>query len=447
MLGSLDPNGRDVVVVGGGIAGLLAAYSLDRMGFEVTLLERKERLGGLIETRRTSTGMAEAAANSILATAQVKRLCQELKVELCPVERSARRRFILRNGKPSVFPLGLKEASTLVWRALFEKSQAGEPDSLDEWALRHIGAVGLNYLINPMVRGIYGASPSELSVKAAFPKLHVPVGRSLLQGFLIGRRKAKASHDQRDLRHGRAAMMAPRFGMGSLAAELESYLRRRLGNRLKTGCAVGGKLPKASNIVLCVPAYEAAALLRDNHCDTLAEALEGVGYAPLISATVVYPRDSVSAIRPGVGVLFPTVEETECLGILYSSDCFPGRVSRDSEWRSFTVMLGGTEKPGALDLSDESILSAIARDMKRVFGVNSPPIDATIFRWPRAIPIYSKELHSAWITAEASWCARPGRILFGNYTGQVSVRGLIEEMDSLRKSPLPCPRQRAHWLH
>ncbi|MFL6210415.1 MAG: hypothetical protein ACJ74W_16280 [Pyrinomonadaceae bacterium] len=31
-----------------------------------------------------------------------------------------------------------------------------------------------------------------------------------------------------------------------------------------------------------------------------------------------------------------------------------------------------------------------------------------------------------WQTAQAAWCATPGRILFGNYTGQVSLRGMIE---------------------
>lgn len=38
--------GKRVVVLGGGIAGLVSAYELERAGFSVTLLEARERLGG-----------------------------------------------------------------------------------------------------------------------------------------------------------------------------------------------------------------------------------------------------------------------------------------------------------------------------------------------------------------------------------------------------------------
>jgi monoamine oxidase len=45
----MPPNlgeGRTVLVLGGGIAGLVASYELERAGFTVTLLEARERLGG-----------------------------------------------------------------------------------------------------------------------------------------------------------------------------------------------------------------------------------------------------------------------------------------------------------------------------------------------------------------------------------------------------------------
>ena len=41
--------------------------------------------------------------------------------------------------------------------------------------------------------------------------------------------------------------------------------------------------------------------------------------------------------------------------------------------------------------------------------------------------------------ARETWCATPGRVLFGNYTGQVSLRGMIElaapQAESLVKKP------------
>lgn len=47
--------GKSVVVLGGGVAGLTAAYELERAGFAVTLLEARERLGGRNWTLRNGS--------------------------------------------------------------------------------------------------------------------------------------------------------------------------------------------------------------------------------------------------------------------------------------------------------------------------------------------------------------------------------------------------------
>ena len=45
-------NGRSVAILGGGIAGLVAAYELRRAGWDVTLLEARDRIGGRVWTVR-----------------------------------------------------------------------------------------------------------------------------------------------------------------------------------------------------------------------------------------------------------------------------------------------------------------------------------------------------------------------------------------------------------
>jgi protoporphyrinogen oxidase len=67
------------------------------------------------------------------------------------------------------------------------------------------------------------------------------------------------------------------------------------------------------------------------------------------------------------------------------------------------------------------------RRLAGLLGIQGEPLQLVVNRWPRAIPQYSINLPAVWQTAQAGWCAAPGRVLFGNYTGQVSLRGMIEQ--------------------
>lgn len=48
-----DPNGKTVIIIGAGIAGLAAGKTLKEKGFQVSLLEAQNKVGGRISTNRT----------------------------------------------------------------------------------------------------------------------------------------------------------------------------------------------------------------------------------------------------------------------------------------------------------------------------------------------------------------------------------------------------------
>jgi oxygen-dependent protoporphyrinogen oxidase len=69
----------DVVVIGAGITGLTAAYELTKRGLSVKVLERSERVGGLLHTDRVGDFLIEAGADSMLAQKPAAlNLCEEL---------------------------------------------------------------------------------------------------------------------------------------------------------------------------------------------------------------------------------------------------------------------------------------------------------------------------------------------------------------------------------
>ncbi len=424
MIGTLDRSSREVTVVGAGVAGLLAAHRLDKQGFNVSLLEAKAKAGGLIATAHTEFGLSESAAHSFLATPRVTELCSELQVSLLPVNRAGRARYVLRNGRARRFPLTLLEACSVLRRALLARGVAGE-STMEEWALRHLGPAARDYLIAPFLLGIHAAAPDEISVEAAFPALKTTQGRTLLASLL-----------RRDRANARPVMMTPALGMGAFVEALEGQLVQRLGSRFRRGFQVT-ELPEVANLVLALPADGAALLLRE-HDGELATRLAQLEYTPMVSVTVFISRADLDMPLEGVGVLIPKQEGRRVLGVLFNSSAFAGRV-RDEGVVSFTVMLGGTLQRDCVDLPDAEIERIVCEELDGLVGLNAAPLQLHVHRWRRALPRYSRDLSQLWALARQGWCARPGRILFGNYTGQLSIRGMIESSAGLTQGPCSSP--------
>lgn len=445
MIGRINPEIKKVHVVGGGVSGLLAAYHLDRCGYEVTLTEKSSRLGGLLATSRLKYGLAEAAAHSLLGTGQVLDLLTELEVPWTEVHPKSKARFILRDGELRRFPLKFFEVISLLFRVYFFRAirgRAGALLSLKDWGLRHLGKGATDYLLDPFVTGIYGSSPQELIVGGAFPSLVVSPGNSLVSQW-IGR-KLRPSHYRlgfpalpppqqaktRRVHRGRPKMIAPLDGMGSLIQALEDRVRARLGTRVRTGVEITEEDLDASdcNWVFTLPAPELSKVLRKKD-PTSSAVLARVPYAPLVSVTVLCRREAFPLAPLGVGLLIPSKEDKKILGVLFNSSAFEGRVTELDELVSLTVILGGTRNPEALLCSDEEILSWIEEGLNEILGLHQGGIlESQIHRWSHAIPQYGTTLMEAWTTLKHGWCQESGRVVFGNHSGQISLRGMIESL-------------------
>jgi oxygen-dependent protoporphyrinogen oxidase len=423
MLGTLDSSKKDVTIIGAGIAGLLLANQLDQLGYEVTLLEASQRAGGLLGTEKTEHGISETGPHSLLVSHEVESQFRELRVPLVPVEEKSR--YVFRGGKIRKFPLKPWEAVIALFRAYFilaDRAYKPEELTLERWSLRHLGRAGLEYLLTPFVRGIYGAEPGEVLIGAAFPMLKIEWGNSLLSQFIW--RWRRLNPEQR----ARRQMMAPQQGMGQLVSALEAKLKERLGGRFRLGFPVS-KLPHAGNLVICTPAAAAAQLVAREE-PQIAEALLRIRYAPLISVTVFVDGSRVPQNVKGVGVLVPKVEKRDTLGILFNSSAFQGRAQGGSA--SFTIMLGGTSNPEILKLGDDELRALIEKEFAAVLGISGGIREIVIHKHEKAVPIYDHELTDAWDVARRTWCSTPGQLLFGNYTGQVSLRGMIETVRALK---------------
>ena len=182
--------GTSVIVAGAGLAGLTAAYELQRRGARVTMVEARNRLGGRVWTRRDgfAEGQHAEAGGDMIDPDQetIRRLAKNLGVTLSPILRGGFA-FACQAGRtPGV--TRVSEASGL-WGEL---AQAAEPwvrahrlnerrwdgpiaqqlagQSVADW-LDSIGARGqVRARLNGM-RGFFLADPEHLSLLALVDQL------------------------------------------------------------------------------------------------------------------------------------------------------------------------------------------------------------------------------------------------------------------------------------
>ena len=73
-----------VIIVGGGLAGLTAAYKLKKSGIHALILESADRLGGRIYTKSSEVGQFELGATWVFEDVRLKRLIAELGLQIYP---------------------------------------------------------------------------------------------------------------------------------------------------------------------------------------------------------------------------------------------------------------------------------------------------------------------------------------------------------------------------
>ena len=113
---------KDIIVVGGGIAGLTAVLSLAKAGKDVLLIEKNERCGGLMSTFERDGFRYEAGARALVNAGLVKPLIKEFNLDIemlpNPITLGIEDRILEINGEKS-----LNQYSDLL-KELYPKSKS-----------------------------------------------------------------------------------------------------------------------------------------------------------------------------------------------------------------------------------------------------------------------------------------------------------------------------------
>jgi oxygen-dependent protoporphyrinogen oxidase len=401
-----------VVIIGGGISGLSTAYYLAKGGTDCTILESRPRLGGVIQTERVEGCTIEAGPDSFLsAKPAALELIRDLGLgdQVIGSNDRLRKTYVRKGGRLVPLPDGLMmmvptkilplvTTRLLSWSSKIRmglellrapKAKAGD-ESVADFIQEHYGAEAVDYLVEPLLSGIYGGSPSDLSVTSVLPRF-VELAKqygSLTRGVLAQRAKARSKSPA-------GTQPEPLFrtlkgGLGQMVDAITASIRGKVETRQGRAQAVerssGGfrirmeaDWMEADRLVVACEAHSGSRLLPGVD-GRLAELLGGVPYGS--SMTVALGFNTADFPRPpdGFGFLVPKKERRRLVACTWVGTKFSFRVPEGTVLAR--CFLGGTGDAAILQESDEAILAAVTGELQEIAGFRAQPRFTRIFRWP-----------------------------------------------------------------
>src|SRR4051812_40075798 len=406
------PRAVDVVIVGGGIAGLAAAYELSKQGASFVLFERASRVGGVIFSEEVDGFTIDGGPDALLIQKpEAIALCREIGLgDRLISTKPPRLAYIQRNGRlhalPAASVLGIPtRLGSFIRTTLFtlagklrmgaERFVAPKRDEQDEsigaFMTRRFGDEATTYLAEPLLAGIHAGDVDRLSVRALFPRL-VNAERqhgSLLKAFRqpvskpVGHPPSAAGNEGafKSLPGGLSEMIAALVAaLGEAHIRLNTTVDAITGRGPFVVRTADGTAIEAKAVVVATPAYAAAPLLRERDAE-LARLAGETPYASAATVALAFDRGDVSHPLTGSGFVVPRVERTGILAASWLSSKWPHRAPADRVlMRTF---LGGARDPQALERSDAELIQTSLTALGPLMGLARPPLFTRVYRWNR----------------------------------------------------------------
>jgi oxygen-dependent protoporphyrinogen oxidase len=419
-----------VIVIGAGLAGLAAARHLARAGVQVTVLEKKRRVGGRVYTD-VVTGFEIDAGAQFIANfcTHTLRLIRELGLQddLVSVPGAG---AIVRAGRlygawPDVrlvFTglISTRSKLTLLkalgpllrhWGELdvhaFHRAHELDTRSIASYARQELNEELLEYVFQPPLTGIFYLAPEQASQALLFLLLKASLGIKLYT-----------------LRHGLGQLPE------AMAADLRVYrnaeavaIRSDQAGRWSVLAHIDGRESQfsADGLVCAVPAAQVVGLLPDLNAQQRSF-FEAISYSANITAAIGVERRLPSNFY---GLLFPRREVKRLATAAVQSAKNPTQVPPGRDL--VTLYSSDPSSRELWERDDDAIRDAFEADLRQA----GPAYDlgeglfCRVYRWHHAIPDFDVG-HLKRLKRFADGEIETGRVVFaGDYLGGPFVEGAI----------------------
>lgn len=452
----------DVVVVGGGVAGLVAARDLVARGARLTVLEAAPAAGGCIATHDVAGLRLDAGAESFSTRGRtVAGLIEELGLADTVVTPATRGAWVALPDGPVPLPaagvlgipadprapevrraIGLRGTA----RAALDRYLPGRiglppgPTTVADLVRARMGRRVLDRLVAPVVSGVYSAPPDRADLDTVLPGIRALIRQT---GSL-----AAAAGRQRALAPAGSAVAGLAGGMYRLVDALLSDLAER-GAEVRTRAAVerleavdgagwrlglvGGEVVHARTVVLAVPGPVAEHLLEPLVPEVLAL---GGPAIDVVLATLVADVPALDAAPRGTGVLVADgVPGVRAKALTHATAKWAWLADKAGPGRHVLRLSYRAEAPARSDRSLPDPLGAdvagVARaDAAALLGVRISPeqvVGVVRTRWAGVVPTVRAGHHDAATALREALDRRPGLYACGAWVSGAGLAAVVAD--------------------
>ncbi|MBL7542367.1 MAG: FAD-dependent oxidoreductase [Bdellovibrionaceae bacterium] len=386
-------------IIGAGFSGLSLAYHFVKRGYAVTLIEKSNRVGGVIQSSRQNQMLVESAANGFLASEKIEELFADIGVKPLETRTESRKKYIFR-GRLRRWPLSFSETIILIgrlaWAVVTGRRKPQAYETLHAWAQRVLGNAGDVYLIQPMVNGIFAEKTNLLNAQ-------------LVLGALFYKKKKKSKR----------GLLSAAGGMDEVMQKIKDYL---VSHNVRIEFEKDPFLDESilqHNTFLATNFQTAYSVLCHSSLLNTVSKTDGLRSLSLVRVTLNFKK--VTDEIDGFGVLFPNVENFNAIGVLANTKIFEHRGEYNESW-----IFSNSTQPHLLSWSDEQIKDKISLDRQRLFKSVFEIKDMTVHRWPDVIPSYNHDLKQ-FLDEHSSLTQN----ITGNFLGVLGLTGIHERNAAL----------------
>lgn len=427
-----------VVVVGGGIAGLAAAWELTHgdPACRVVLVERDTRLGGKVVTVPFAGLDLDGGPDSFLARVPAAAaLAREAGLGDDLVPPGTGQAYVWARGGLRALPTGLvlglptdpralarsgvlprRAAARAALDLVLPGSPVGADDDVSVGRLvrRRMGAMVQMGLVDPLLGGINAGHTDDLSAAVAAPQILAAArrDRSLIRGLRAGGTSGTASGAVVTAPHPAAAVtgggageagaadsvfLTVRGGLGRLVAALAAGIRgcsgeivtgdgaqaiTRSGARWSIRLESGRTIDADAVVIACPPAP--AARLLEALSPGVAGTLRSVSTASVALTVLSYAAAALPRPRPGSGFLVPRGEGRLLTAASWVGGKWPHLAQPDRI--VIRASTGRIDDDRAAHLDDYELVNRVHAELQEAMGLRSRPLEGLVHRWPDAFP-------------------------------------------------------------